>query len=338
MKVGLYLDLRNPPRWRQDPARLYSFTLELVEEAERAGIDSIWTSEHHLFADDYLSAPLTFLAAVAARTRRVRLGTAIVVAPLHHPAELAEQAAVIDLISDGRLDLGLGAGYRVPEFELFGASLERRYGQTDEVARKVRALLSPGGVRPQPVQSRLPIWMGYQGLKGARRAGLLGEGLLTADARSWAPYREGLVEAGHDPEIGRMTGLINAFVSDDPDRDWELVKDRLAYQLDSYNEHAVEGTGRPVPAPRDPERLRGRDSSLLNYFWCDTGAVVAERVRAFTSGAPVETVFMFVSLAGLPEEMVVRHMETICRDLVPLLAPVDARGGSESRQGASSPM
>src|ERR1700676_3629112 len=110
MKVGVYFDLRNPPQWRQSPPRLYGFTLEACQEAERLGASSAWFSEHHLFEDDYLCAPLTFAAAVAARTQRIRLGTAIVIAPLHHPAEIAEQSAVVDLVSDGRLDLGLCAG------------------------------------------------------------------------------------------------------------------------------------------------------------------------------------------------------------------------------------
>ena len=114
---------------------------------------------------------MTFLAAVAARTSRVRLGTAVVLAPLHNAVEIAEQAAMVDLISGGRLDLGLGTGYRVPEYELFGADLRRRYAQTDAKAKEVRRLLSPGGVTPHPVQAEVPIWMGYQGPKGARRAG-----------------------------------------------------------------------------------------------------------------------------------------------------------------------
>ena len=126
---------------------------------------------NHLFSDDYVAAPLTFLAAVAARTSRVRLGTAVVLAPLHNAVEIAEQAAMVDLISGGRLDLGLGTGYRVPEYELFGADLRRRYAQTDAKAKEVRRLLSPGGVTPHPVQAEVPIWMGYQGPKGARRAG-----------------------------------------------------------------------------------------------------------------------------------------------------------------------
>ncbi len=120
VNVGVYFDLRNAPSWPQDPARLYGFTLELCEEAERLGAHSVWLSEHHLFDDGYLPQPLTFAAAVAARTTRVRIGTAVLLAPLHDAVEIAEQVAVVDLVSNGRVELGLGAGYRVPEFELFG--------------------------------------------------------------------------------------------------------------------------------------------------------------------------------------------------------------------------
>jgi alkanesulfonate monooxygenase SsuD/methylene tetrahydromethanopterin reductase-like flavin-dependent oxidoreductase (luciferase family) len=258
----------------------------------------------------------------------VRLGTAIVVAPLHHHAEIAEQAVLVDLLSNGRLELGLGAGYRLPEYQLFDASMDKRYAQTDETARQVRRLLSPGGVRPQPVQERLPIWMGYQGPQGARRAGLLGEALLSADARNWEPYREGLVDAGHDVSAGRMAGAVNAFVTDDPDRDWALVRDRLAHQLDTYNLHAVEGTDLPTPRPVDPERLRTNSPKRQNYFWCDTPAAVADEVRRYTAGAPVESVHLFVSLSGMPEDVVLRHLHTIAGGLRPALADVDAAAES----------
>ena len=141
MNIGVWFDLRNPPGWRQDPARLYAFTLELCEEAERLGADSLWFSEHHGFEDGYLPQPLTFAAAAAARTTRVRLGTGILVAPLRKTAQLAEEAAVVDLISGGRLELGLGAGYRVPEFELFGTDVTARYRILDEQVGELRRLL-----------------------------------------------------------------------------------------------------------------------------------------------------------------------------------------------------
>src|SRR5690349_16850973 len=108
MRVGICLDLRNPPEWRQDPGHVYGFGLELCEEAERLGAGSVWVTEHHMFDDDYLPQTLTYAAAIAARTKRVRIGTGILIAPLHAAVEIAEQAAVVDLLSDGRVDLGLG--------------------------------------------------------------------------------------------------------------------------------------------------------------------------------------------------------------------------------------
>ncbi len=321
MNVGIYFDLRNPPAWTVDSARLHAFTLELCEEADALGCHSIWLSEHHLFDDGYLPQPLTFAAAVAARTKRARIGTAIVIAPLHKPAEIAEQAAIVDLVSAGRLDLGLGAGYRVPEFELFGGDLQRRYAATDAHARELRRLWDV--VTPRPAQARLPIWMGYQGPKGARRAGLLGEGLLSVDPRLWPTYRDALVEAGHDPgSAGRMAGGVNGWVTDDPEGDWPMVSKHIAAQFDSYRRHMVEGTDRPPPRPVDPEQLRSREEARhpLDAITYGTPHDVAARIRASTTGVPVETVFLWASIAGMPEQVVARNVRTICTELAPRLA------------------
>lgn len=321
MNVGIYFDLRNPPSWLTDGNRLYGFTLELCEEADGLGCHSIWLSEHHLFDDGYLPQPLTLAAAVAARTKRARIGTAIVIAPLHHPVDLAEQAAVVDLVSAGRLDLGLGAGYRVPEFELYGAELSRRYAATDGCARELRRLWDV--VTPAPAQERLPIWLGYQGPQGARRAGLLGEGLLSADPRLWPPYRDALIEAGHDPAAAaRMAGGVNGWVTDDPEGDWPMVSKHIAAQFDSYRRHMVEGTDRPPPRPVDPERLRSREQSRhpLDTIVYGTADDVAASIRTSTAGVPVETVFLWASIAGMPEDVVADNVRTICTKLAPLLA------------------
>src|SRR6478752_7170712 len=130
MRLGLYYDLRNPG-W----ARVYAAALDRIGWADGAGIGAIWMTEHHGFADGYLPAPLTFCAAVAARTRRARIGTAVVVSPLIPPPALAEQAAVVDILSDGRLELGLGAGWRETEFAAFGADYTRRYEALEHAVR-----------------------------------------------------------------------------------------------------------------------------------------------------------------------------------------------------------
>lgn len=88
MQTGIYFDVRNPAQWRQNPSRLYGFVLEACEQAERLAASSLWFFEHDLFDDDYLASPLTLAAAASARTTRVRLGTAIVIAPIHHPVDI----------------------------------------------------------------------------------------------------------------------------------------------------------------------------------------------------------------------------------------------------------
>jgi alkanesulfonate monooxygenase SsuD/methylene tetrahydromethanopterin reductase-like flavin-dependent oxidoreductase (luciferase family) len=331
VNVGLYFDLRNPREWPVDPTHLYGFTLELCQEADRLGCHSVWFSEHHLFDDGYLPQPLTFAAAVAARTRHVRIGTAVIVAPLHHPAELAEQAAVVDLLSGGRVDLGIGAGYRAPEFELFGADVTKRYSATDECARALRRLWSDGGVTPRPVQDHLPIWMGYQGPKGARRCGLLGEALLSAEPSQWPHYRDALVEGGHDPAIGRMGGALQAWTTNDPDRDWPTVAKHLAHQRDSYRRHMVEGTDAPVPRPVDPERIRERDPrGPIDYLRYGTPDEIAAWMTGHTAGAPVETVLVWASLSGMPEAMVAEHVRVVCEELAPRLAGLSTPPGARA--------
>jgi alkanesulfonate monooxygenase SsuD/methylene tetrahydromethanopterin reductase-like flavin-dependent oxidoreductase (luciferase family) len=339
INVGVYFDLRNPERWRQSPSRLYGFTIEACQEAERLGASSAWFSEHHLFDDDYLTSPLTMAAAVAARTRRIRLGTAILIAPLHHPAEIAEQSVTVDLISDGRLDLGLGTGYRIPEFDLFDASLKSRYRQTDDTVRRLRQLFGPDGVRPRPVQDPVPVWLGYQGPQGARRAGLLGAPLLSADASLWEPYSSGLAEANHPLSVGVMAGGFQGWPTEDPEGDWSMVSEHLAHQLNSYRKHMVEGTDAPQPKPVDVDRLvKSPRPGPLGSFTYGTPEQVAEGIRAYTSGAPVRTVFLWASIGGMPDDVVMRNIHTICTRLAPLLrdgSTTDNQLSSESMQVVS---
>jgi alkanesulfonate monooxygenase SsuD/methylene tetrahydromethanopterin reductase-like flavin-dependent oxidoreductase (luciferase family) len=204
MRVGLYLDLRNPPAWHRPWGEFYARVLERIEEAERLGIDSVWLTEHHFFEDGYLPQPMTFAAAIAARTRRMRIGSAIMVAALRPAVDVAEQGAIVDILSNGRLELGLGAGYRIPEFAAFGTDISMRYPLLEQRAAEVRRLWCEGEVMPGPVQDRPPIWIGGRGPRAARIAGRLGEGLLWLGLELLGPYLEALRAAGHAPESARL--------------------------------------------------------------------------------------------------------------------------------------
>lgn len=235
MRLGLYVDLRNPPGWRRPWGELYEGTLRRLADADALGLGSAWLTEHHLFEDGYLPQPLTFAAAVAARTERMRIGTSVLLAPLRRAIDMAEQAAVVDLISGGRLELGLGAGYRIPEFELYGTSAEGRYEALEARGREIAALWNEGRLSPPPIQPTAPLWVGALGPRGARLAGRLGAGLLCLREDLLAPYREGLATLA-DPPAPRLSGPVNLLLADDPEAAWERVKPYLGYQMQTYRD------------------------------------------------------------------------------------------------------
>ncbi len=325
MNVGLYFDLRNPPQWPRDPHELYSSTLDLCEEVDGRGIHSLWFTEHHQFEDAYLPQPLTYLAAVAARTKRVRLGTSIVVAPLHSAVTLAEQCAVVDIISDGRLELGLGAGYLIQEFELYGVpeNFEQRGKVTVERALEILRLCTEGGITPVPIQTPLPISVGASFPSTARRVGRAGLGLQRVDRHLVEPYLEGLVEGGHGVEAGRMSGPANIVLSEDPERDWPYVREHVGYQWDSYARQRAMRTDE-VFTPIDPDAWleRGLSKGAMAGFVLATPEDASKLIQSEFTGAPAETIYLWGTLPGLSQELARRNIDLICDRLVPALAGV----------------
>ncbi|RMI31467.1 LLM class flavin-dependent oxidoreductase [Nocardia stercoris] len=331
MDVGLLFDLRNPEPWQRPWADRYARTLELCEEADRRGAGGVWFTEHHLFEDGYLPQPLTFAAAAAARTRRVRIGTAVVLPALRKPAQLAEEAAIVDLISGGRLELGLGAGYRVPEYRLFDAEFGRRFARTGETIAEVRRLWETGGVTPGPVQQPVPVWGGFYGPRGARLAGRLGIGLLHISHELFPIYRDGLIEGGHDPDTARVSDLLPVLLADDPEAAWARVAPHLAHQMNSYRRKSVEGTDAPAPPTLQPADLRraNPDGSwgLLEIL---TPEQAAERIHQRTAGLPLRHLIFWADIAGMPDDLVTRNIELVSEQLPPLL---EKRFGVEAVRG-----
>lgn len=236
-------------------AREYRDVVELSRLAETLGFDSVWVSEHHGSSDGYLPSLLPMLAGLATATERVLLGTGVILTPFHHPLRLAEDAAVVDQLSEGRLILGLGLGWREEEFRMFEVPPRervRRTVETVEILRKAwdgnrfshegrmfrldRVKITPPAFRPEGP----PIYLGGFVEAAVRRAGRLGDGYIRSrgglehakEALAWA--EEGAREGGKDPGGLGYAQLHNAFVWEDGDAE-EMVRAGATHQLGVYD-------------------------------------------------------------------------------------------------------
>src|SRR5438445_7012939 len=142
IRFGLWYDFRNPAQWRQPADRLYRETLDQIAWGETHGFDDVWLSEHHFIEDGYLPSILPIAAAIGARTKRIRIASGVLLMPFHNPVRLAEDIAVVDIISGGRFELGVGVGFKLEEFDSFGVSFRERGSRTNESLDIIRRLLS----------------------------------------------------------------------------------------------------------------------------------------------------------------------------------------------------
>src|SRR5689334_5307885 len=219
------------------PVERMEHLLEEIELADRSGLYSFGIGEHHR-SEYYDSAPPVILAAAAARTERIRLGSAVAVLSATDPVRLFQQFATLDLISKGRIDLVVGRGSFTEAFPLFGLDLADydslfeekldlvlRLRDSVEVtwSGRHRPPLHQQGVYPRPVQDPLPIWVGVGGPPASLpRAGLLGLPLMVAvtggEPRQFAPlidlYRRAGAHAGHAPETLRVGLHVFGFVAE----------------------------------------------------------------------------------------------------------------------------
>ncbi len=236
-------------------AQEYRETLELVRLAEALGFESAWVSEHHGVSDGYLPSLLPMLAAFASVTERIALGTGIVLTPFHDPLRLAEDSAVVDQLSDGRLLLGLGIGWREEEFRMFGVPMRERLQRTVETIEILRRAWTGrrfsfegrafryDRVRVTPPPARPggpPIYLGGYTERSVRRAGRLGDGyVVDADvldevAPTFQLFEEAARQAGKDPR-GMALVLLQNVVVDEEGSGWKVAGEGVAHQLGAYD-------------------------------------------------------------------------------------------------------
>ncbi|HZD18713.1 MAG TPA: LLM class flavin-dependent oxidoreductase [Actinomycetota bacterium] len=327
--------------------REYRETVELVRLAESLGFDSVWVSEHHGASDGYLPSLMPMLAALAAATERIALGSGVVLAPLHDPLRLAEDAAVVDQLSGGRLILGLGIGWRQEEFRMFGVPIAERGRRTEETIAILRRAWSGARfsfegrafrydrvrVTPPPAQDGgPPILLGGYADAAILRAGRVADGYITDDAgvREVHGYlallERGARDAGRDPAPLRLA-LIRYVAIDDATG---TARRGIHHRFGAY---AAWDLGHDTPEHDSLEPPTPSDEEL---------AMVAAGTPAHVTRALLRTVEAFGDRSldlivcpahpGMSLEEASRAVETFARDVVPVL-----RGDPPRSPGGPAP-
>ena len=222
MRFGLYSSIASPPRG-EHLDRCVDHVIAEAQLAEASGFDSCFFGEHHQDKDGFLPSPLIVAAAVAAHTRRLRVGTSVILLPLHHPVRVAEDVITLDLVSKGRVILGVGIGYQAADFRAFAVPMEHRVALFEEGVEILRRCwtgepfsfrgkhytLEDVQIRPRPFQRPAPpLWIGASVLEAVRRAGRLADAFVATPStnlkgtmRLVDTYTEAARQAGRPPEV-----------------------------------------------------------------------------------------------------------------------------------------
>jgi alkanesulfonate monooxygenase SsuD/methylene tetrahydromethanopterin reductase-like flavin-dependent oxidoreductase (luciferase family) len=328
IKFGYVLAFRNPPELSNlEDAEFYSAMFEQIEYADRAGFETIWITEHHFVDDGYLAAAMPMMAAMAARTRRAKIGSFVMLAPFYHPLRLAEDTALIDVISNGRLRLGIGVGYRLQEFEIFHVPRNERVGRTLETIEILKRAWSGerfnfqgryfnfqnARVLPRPVSKPHPelLWGGMapESIKRSARLDLgFACNLGAAEIRK---YQEALRELGKDPARFSIVNTRQVYVADSEEQAWKEIEPGLMYQMELYGKWLAEGgidtSGRYRP---NAEALRA--SAIIG-----PPERVIKQIKELLAHTPMTELALGMQQPGLDPNLAMRSLRRFATEVMP---------------------
>ena len=331
LTFGYLYDFRNPPQWHREWTRLYAETLDFISWSESVGFEGAWIPEHHGADDAYMPSPLVMLAAVAARTRTIKLGSAIALAPLYHPVRFAEECAVLDILSNGRLEIAVAIGYRRREAEAYGVDFSVRGRRTDEFLEIVRRLwrgesvsyegqyfsLRNARIAPRPVTAHLPLYMGGFNDKALERIAKYADGYF-GNLEVVEPYLEKLRAQGKNPTLARIRiqGLF-VVVAKNPGQAMHELAPYFHHVNNTYGEWLNEdraATGFGESALLKPMSLEAFEASgILRILTPDEAIDLFNDMR---SKAAVEH-FMMMLPPGIPPGRFQKYAEVFAQEVIP---------------------
>jgi alkanesulfonate monooxygenase SsuD/methylene tetrahydromethanopterin reductase-like flavin-dependent oxidoreductase (luciferase family) len=328
LDFSVFLDLRARQGAPMTAAEFEEF-VQLVKAAEQLGFHTVWTSEQHGVDDGYLPAQLPVLAAFARETRTLRLGTGVILLPLTHPRRVIEEACVVDVISNGRLSLGLGAGNYPNEFRIFGVDRRQRKQLMEEGVAFIKAGLSGGRlpdgswVNIPPVQRPIPLVLGGLVEPAIDRAVRLADGHFAycfgePETELAAMYRQLIVPAlqRHEraPSSLRLLFASVVWQSDNAEQEWrDVVGPAFAYEQRKYLEWEEGVPSAGGYAMGDPSEARRR-------LFVGSADELAERLTRLRHSYPFDEVVFWARLPGVPFALALEHLERLSTGVMKLVA------------------
>jgi alkanesulfonate monooxygenase SsuD/methylene tetrahydromethanopterin reductase-like flavin-dependent oxidoreductase (luciferase family) len=315
---------------------LYKNSLEQVKLAEGVGFDSAWISEHHFLDDGYCPSPAVAAAAMAAVTSKIRIGSAGIILPLQNPVRVAEDAAVVDNISNGRFDLGVVLGYRKEEYEGMGVSMKQRPSRMEEGLEVLGKALSGEkfsyegkrfkyqntALTPKPVQRPIPLYVGAFEEPAIRRAGRFGYPLLIGPGRTVGMVRDTLgyyndeaKKAGKDPEAVEHILLRETFVSADRNK---AVEGGAKYIINMYKYYFTLGVKMFVRG----KQLTGLDDPLFEHlaedrFIIGTPGDCVKEIEMYRDTLGIKYIACRMVFPQAPHDVISGCIETFGKEVVP---------------------
>jgi alkanesulfonate monooxygenase SsuD/methylene tetrahydromethanopterin reductase-like flavin-dependent oxidoreductase (luciferase family) len=332
IRFGLWYDFRNPAQWRQSYDRLYGEILDQIAWGENNGFDDVWLSEHHFIEDGYLPSILPVAAAIAARTKRIRIASGVLLMPFHNPVRLAEDIAVVDIISGGRFELGVGVGFKLEEFEGFGLPFKERGSRTNQSLEIIRRALAGETVTfkseffdfknikltPEPIQKpHPPIWLGGFTPAALRRAARYGDGFTVPGATRevYDQYVAELKKQNRPTENIRFASAVWCLiVSKDPEKTFAEAADHIIYQANDYSKWLSAAGLSPLSSEHLQNREQLRKSGLLQVLAPDAAI---EMIRDFANKVPITHFYSWTLPPGLPARWAQTHLELFASKVIP---------------------
>jgi natural product biosynthesis luciferase-like monooxygenase protein len=331
-----------------ESADVFSKVIEQAQAADELGYEAIWLAEHHFTDYGILPSPPVLGAAIAARTTRLRIGSGVSILPFHNPIRIAEDYAVLDVISGGRLDLGVGRGYQPAEFAGFGVSMAESRARFAESLDIIEGLwtnetfsyqgehfqLNEVELRPKPIQAPPPIWMAAVSPESFDLAAKAGRPFLSAPQitplskikEGYERYRSGYLAAGYDPTTVTLPLQRHVFAAPNPTAAYEDMAEGLMW----YQRKNASRMSGPTATDASYAMYQKAQANLLKTEYddmftsgsllFDTSENLVDRIGALRDELGLNYLMCWMNAGGVDQKVVLDSMERFATEVMPHFA------------------